>query len=141
MRRRLRATLLSLVAAAALQPGVAGAAGTSAASIRCAATAAPSLQDAASNLSVVRGATRRAARRDALRRCRAAIAALPLAGGGKVGEALPRDRALGELVDGALRRARLAAAPRYFSDGGVALEYEVQLDGPLRQRLAFPEEP
>jgi hypothetical protein len=142
MRRRWCATLGSLAAAAvALQAGAAGEAGAPAAAVRCAATAAPSLRDAASNLSVVRAATRRAARRDALGRCRSAIAALPLPAGGKVGDALPHDRALGEAVEAALRRARLAAAPRYFADGGVALEYEVRLDGALGERLAAPEKP
>jgi len=131
---RLRATSRSLLAAAALLPAVVAAA--EATSIRCSATAAPSLRDAASNLSVVRASTRRAARREALRRCRTAVAALPLLAGGTVGEALRRDRALADAVDAAIRGARLASAPRTFADGGVALEYEVRLDGALGDRLA-----
>lgn len=140
MRPRRLAALSSLLAAVVLRPAGASAeeAGPPGGAVRCAATAAPSLRDAASNLSVVREATRRAARREALRRCRLALEALPLAAGGRVGEALPRDRALAGDVDAALRRARLVGAPRYFADGGLALEYEVRLEGALRDRLAAP---
>ncbi|GEJ58255.1 hypothetical protein [Anaeromyxobacter diazotrophicus] len=137
MRLLLRAALRAPLAAALLHPAPSPGAGSAPpASVRCAATGAPSLRDAASNLSVVRAATRRAARREALRRCRAAVAALPLAAGGTVGEGLKRDRALAGAVDAALHGARLASALRYFADGGVALEYEVRLDGALGQALA-----
>ncbi len=139
MRPRLLAALSSLLAAVVLCPaGAFAEAAPAGGAVRCTATAAPSLRDAASNLSVVREASRRAARREALRRCRAELEALPLAAGGRVGEALPRDRALAGDVDAALRRARLVGAPRYFADGGLTLEYEVRLEGALRDRLAAP---
>lgn len=122
------------------RPAVAGEAAGPAApavqTVRCAGTGAPSLRDAASNLSVVRTSTRRAAKAQALRRCRAAMEALPLAGGPTVGDAVARDQALADAVRDALRRARVVGAPRYFADGGVALQLEVPVDGALARRLA-----
>ena len=104
--------------------------------VRCAGTGAPSLRDAASNLSVVRVSTRRAARQEALRGCRRALEALPLAEGGRLGEAAARDEALAREIHASLRGAREVGAPRFFADGGVALELEVRPTPELARRLA-----
>jgi hypothetical protein len=104
--------------------------------IRCAGTGAPSLRDAASNLSVVRVSTRRAARQEALRGCRRALEALPFAEGGRLGEAAARDEALAQEIRASLRGAREVGAPRFFADGGVALELEVRPTPELASRLA-----
>ena len=102
--------------------------------IRCAGSAAPSLRDAASNLAVVRASTRRAARREALRACRLALEALPLAAGGRLGDA--HGEALAQQVHAILRGAREVGAPRFFADGGAALELEVRLTPELAAALA-----
>jgi len=107
--------------------------------IRCAGSAAPSLRDAASNLSVVRAATRRAARKEALRACRLALEALPLAAGGRVGDV--GSGALAQQVHDILRGAREVGAPRFFADGGAALELEIRLTPELGALLAPPAAP
>ncbi len=108
------------------------------AAIRCAGSGAPSLRDAASNLSVVRASTRRAARREALRTCRRALEALPLAAGGRLGDAAARDGALAREIHAILRGATEVGAPRFFADGGVALELEVRPTPAVVARLAPP---
>jgi len=94
------------------------------------------LRDAASNLAVVRASTRRAVRREALRTCRRALEALPLAAGGRLGDAAARDDALAREVHAVLRGATEVGPPRFFADGGVALELEVRPTPALAARLA-----
>jgi hypothetical protein len=102
--------------------------------LTCSGIGAPRLRDAASNPAVARPAAERTARRDARAACRAALRRLRLRGGRTAGEAIDADPALARDVDAALRAARIAGVPRYFADGGVALQLSLPLDA-LAARL------
>jgi hypothetical protein len=103
--------------------------------LTCSGVGAPRLRESVGNPTVARAAAERAARRDARRACLAAVAALPLAGGGTAGERMQRDPALAREVEGVARKAKVAGVPRYFADGGVALELALPLDGALGRLL------
>ncbi len=105
--------------------------------LTCNGVGAPRLRDAAGNPAVARAAAERAARRDARQACLAALAALPLRGGGTVGESMRRDASLAREVDALVRKARTTGVPRYFADGGVALDLALPLDGALGRLLRF----
>jgi hypothetical protein len=104
--------------------------------VRCGGAGAPTLREAGGNVAVARFAAERRAKRAARQACRVAVRSLPLRGGGTAGSALDRDAALAEELEVALRRAKGAGVPRYFADGGVALELEVRLEGELGRLIA-----
>jgi hypothetical protein len=101
------------------------------AALHCWGTGAPSLREAAGNAAVARAGAGRAARRDALRRCMAALELAPLAAGGTVASALAADPSRRERVERAVRRLIRRGAVRLFADGGVRIEVEL----PFRGRL------
>jgi hypothetical protein len=68
----------------------------------------------------------------------AALRALPL-GDRTVGDRLADDPVLAREVEAVVRATRPADAPRFFSDGGVALVLAVSLDGRLARLLTGAE--
>jgi hypothetical protein len=123
-----------VIAAALLLAGLAAA--PAAAPLRCAGTGAPSLRDAAGNVTVARIGAERIARAEAFDRCMAALRAAPLAGGGTGSEALAKDPALRGRVERAVRRLVARGAVRLFADGGVRVEVELPFRGRVEDLLA-----
>lgn len=103
--------------------------------VRCGATGAPTLREASDVVSVTRVGAEGAARREALRSCMAALRGVSIATGRTVAQALDADARLASAVEAAVRRARSATEPRFFSDGGVQLRVEVPLDGEISELL------
>ena len=137
MRREARA-ILALALALAPPAALAGAGSVDlrARVVHCTGTGAPRLRDAAGNVMVARLGAERAAKRDARRSCLEALRAVRLPTGATLGSALAADDALAASVKALVKRAKVAGAPRYFSDGGVELDLEVPLDDALSALLS-----
>jgi hypothetical protein len=103
--------------------------------VTCAGVGAPTLREQVENATVTRGGTARAARAAARAACLAAVRDLPVASGGTVGARMDGDRALAASVEEQVRKARPRAPPRFYADGGVAVELTVRLDGALAQAV------
>jgi hypothetical protein len=130
--------LLAALALVAAGPPPAVAPPATGPKVRCAGVGAPTLREAAENVAVARGAAERRARRAAREACRATVRALSLDGGGSAASSLDADRALADALEAALRRARVAGVPRFYADGGVALELELTLPSELATRVVPP---
>ena len=130
--------LVAALALAAAGPAPGAAPPAEGPSVRCAGVGAPTLREAAENVAVARGAAERRARRAAREACRAAVRALPLAEGGAASAALDADPGLADALEAALRRAPVAGVPRFYADGGVALELELTLPSELASRVPTP---
>jgi hypothetical protein len=132
------AGLLAAWLAVAPAPALAGGAGTvdwEHRVVRCTGAGAPRLGEETGNVAVARVRTERAARRQAARACREALDAIVVQGSDTVGALVGQDAALGAAVEDVLEQARHASVPRFFSDGGAALDVEVPLDGALTELL------
>jgi hypothetical protein len=103
--------------------------------VRCGGTGAPGLREAAGPVSVTRVGTERAANREALRNCMAALRRLSIETGRTVAQALDGDPGLTSSLEEVVKRVRSASEPRFFTDGGVALRLEVPLDGDVSELL------
>jgi len=131
------ALALALVAAFAA-PRTAGAAGSvdwQRKVVKCTGSGAANLRDAGGNPAVARIGAEKAAKLDALRNCMEALRGVQLESGRTVGGALQSDAALTGRVEGLVRGFQVVGKPRYFSDGGVEMDVEVPLDGPLSDTL------
>lgn len=113
--------------------------------IRARGQGAPDLS--AASISVARLGAERAARADAMRNLLETLKGATVENGSQVGTLLQNDKALSVKVQGALRGFRVPAGqpgkanPRYYSDGGVAIEVELPIDTlpeELRSALKAP---
>ena len=109
--------------------------------VRCGGTGAPSLREAAGVVAVTRAGTERAARREALRSCMAALGSVLVETDWTVAQALAADTRLAASIEAVVKRVRSASEPRLFSDGGVALWLEVPLDGDISELLLAARSP
>jgi hypothetical protein len=94
----------------------------------------------APSISVARLGAERAAKADALRNLLETLHGVEVASGEKLGTLLQNDQALKSRVDGLVRGFKVVA-PHYFSDGGVALDVEFEIDklpDDLKSRLKVP---
>lgn len=103
--------------------------------VRCGGAGAPDLREAAGLVAVARDGAVRAARREALRGCLAALRAIPIEAGTTAAQVLDRDARVASAVEGVARRFRSAGERRFFSDGGAELRVEIPLDGELSELL------
>lgn len=103
--------------------------------VKCTGSGAANLRDAGGNPAVARIGAEKAAKLDALRSCMETLRGVQLESGRTVGGALQSDAALTGKVEGLVRGFRVVGKPRYFSDGGVEMDVEVPLEGPLSDAL------
>lgn len=103
--------------------------------VLCGGTGPPNLREAAGLVAVTRAGTERAAKREALRDCLAALRGISIGTGRTVGQALSGDAGLTRSVEAVVKRFRSAGELRFFSDGGVELRVEVPLDGDIAEML------
>jgi len=103
--------------------------------VKCTGSGAANLRDAGGNPAVARIGAEKAAKLDALRNCLEAVKGVQLDSGHTVGNALASDQALSGRVQGIVRGFKVVGAPRYFSDGGVEMDFEVPLEGALSDAL------
>jgi hypothetical protein len=109
--------------------------------VKCTGSGAANLRDAGGNPAVARIGAERAAKLDALRSCMETLKGVQLESGRSVGGALQSDAALTGRVEALVRGFQVVGKPRYFSDGGVEMDVEVQLEGALSDALLPRPEP
>lgn len=119
-----------LIAALVLVPAVARADATgeidwSRRVIKARGQGAPDLN--APSISVARLGAERAAKADALRNLLETLKGATVSEGDSIGTLMQKDQTLKMKVEGTLRGFKVVA-PHYYSDGGVALDVEVELD-------------
>jgi hypothetical protein len=103
--------------------------------IRCGGAGAPSLREAADLVAVTRVGAERAAKRETLRSCMAALRGVAVETGRTAAQVLDADSGVAAAVESAVKRARSGSERRFFSDGGVELRVEVPLDGEISELL------
>lgn len=103
--------------------------------VRCTGRGAPRLGESSGNVTVARARTERAARSEARRACLDVLGTLLVRSGESADALFGRDPTLKATVEAVLRRFSRTAVPRYFADGGAAIDLQVPLDGELTTAL------
>jgi hypothetical protein len=104
-------------------------------SVLCTGLGAPTLRESSGNVATARVRTERLAREAALRACLVAVGSVLVRTGEYAAALLERDAKLKGAVEEMVRRVNLESTPRFFADGGTAVDLEVPLDGALTSAL------